>query len=269
MRRHKGFSLVELIVVIGIIAALIGILLPAVGRAREQAVRVICKSNMRTLMQGVTMYVEENSAQLPYCNWQPNVNKFKLYGAGWLFTTPREGAWDPPTLAGDWSTIQPPTDGVKTGVLWPYIKDVRVYHCPADLPNGGWLGTEWLTSYIMNGAQCAYGATPPGTPGLKITAFPNSSACTLLWEVMEQPYEGVAKENGRWNDGASEPTEELMSHRHYKGANVAFLDTHIEWWEPDMFQHYSYDDPNRNPLWCNPLTDDGRPENGVIISAGN
>lgn len=257
-RKVHGFSLVELIVVIGIIAALVAILLPAVGRARQEAVRISCKSNMRQLMAAVDMYVSENQGQLPFCNWQPNVNKVRLYGAGWLFTAPREGAWDPPALAGDWNTIEPPSEGVKTGVLWPYLKQLRVYHCPADLPNGGWIGTEWLTSYIMNGAQCAYGGTPFGQPGFKITSFPNSSNVTLLWEVMEQPYEGVSKDNGRWNDGASMPTEEIMAHRHSKGANIAFLDSHVEWWEPDEFQKYAYDDPNKNPLWCNPLTDDGR-----------
>jgi prepilin-type processing-associated H-X9-DG protein/prepilin-type N-terminal cleavage/methylation domain-containing protein len=264
MKRRHAFSLVELLVVIGIIAALTATLLPAVNRARQQAVRVYCKNNMRTLMLAESMYASENGGQLPYCNWQPNVNLVRLYGSGWLFTAPRDGAWDPSYLAGPWSTTRPPRDGVKTGVLWPYLKELRVYHCPLDSPDNGnaWIGTEWLTSYIMNGAQCAYGSTPKGEPGLKITQFPNSSECTLLWEVMEQPFEGVSKNNGRWNDGASKPTEEIMADRHYKGANVAFLDGHVEWWEPEQFKHYAYDDPNRNPLWCNPLTPDGRPGDG-------
>lgn len=264
MRKRAAFSLVELLVVIGIIAALLGVLLPALSRARQQAVRVYCKSNMRTLMLAEMMYVNENNGQLPFCNWQPNVNKVRLYGSGWLFTAPRPGTWNPPSLAGEWSTIRPPMDGVRTGVLWPYINELKIYHCPADSPDNGnaWIGTEWLTSYIMNGAQCAYGATEKGEPGLKITQFANSSECTLLWEVMEQPYEGVSKVNGRWNDGASMPTEEIMSDRHYKGANVAFLDGHVDWWEPDTFKNYAYFDTGRNPLWCNPLMPNGRPGNG-------
>ena len=125
-RKKPGFSLVELIVVIGIIAALIALLLPVVGRARQEAVRVACKSNMRQLMLAVNMYASENSGQLPFCNWQPNVNKFRLYGAGWLFTTPRNGTWDPPSLAGDWSTIQPPSDGVKTDPVAVLEADARL-----------------------------------------------------------------------------------------------------------------------------------------------
>jgi prepilin-type N-terminal cleavage/methylation domain-containing protein/prepilin-type processing-associated H-X9-DG protein len=64
-KRNSAFTLVELLVVIGIIAVLIGILLPALSRAREQANRVKCESNIRQIMNGFVMYANENKGLLP------------------------------------------------------------------------------------------------------------------------------------------------------------------------------------------------------------
>lgn len=72
IRRMKwGFTLVELLVVIGIIAVLIGILLPVLGRVRGEANTVACAATLRSHMQGLLSYAAENRGTMPFgFHWQ-------------------------------------------------------------------------------------------------------------------------------------------------------------------------------------------------------
>lgn len=66
MKHNRGFTLVELLVVIGVIAVLISILLPTIGRARSSADRMMCQSNLRQTGIAMMAYISENKGSFPY-----------------------------------------------------------------------------------------------------------------------------------------------------------------------------------------------------------
>ena len=148
----RGFTLTELLIVIGIIAVLIAILMPALSAAREHARRIKCMSNMRQLTAAWIMYANSNRGHICSSEWQD--------------TTPGKGApYDGYTLGGvgyvpynfiwTWIVDTPSGQDFTNGMLWPNLKDQQVYYCPNDpfLPE---------TSYTING----YLAGRVGTPTL-------------------------------------------------------------------------------------------------------
>jgi len=108
MKSRKAFTLIELLVVISIIAVLLSILMPSLGKAREQARRVVCASNQKQIVAAMETYA------CTYEGWYPVIND------GMNVTGP------PPDSPPDWKGI----DG--TLVLCGFVKSGGLFQCPSD-----------------------------------------------------------------------------------------------------------------------------------------
>jgi prepilin-type N-terminal cleavage/methylation domain-containing protein/prepilin-type processing-associated H-X9-DG protein len=164
MKRIRGFTLVELLVVIGIIALLVGILLPALNKARDQANTVACASNERQYYQLWTMYADDYRQYAVPCYYQPPNGQTLGNGTNewWMWTMIGQELGKAGQNAGTTATgvngMNQANYGIETGVL----------RCPAadhsDDPgtdqyinNSAWTGeTSYFGDYVYNSWMGVY-----------------------------------------------------------------------------------------------------------------
>jgi len=131
--KKTGFTLIELLVVIAIIALLLALLMPALRLAKDQASALICVNNLRQLSMGWYTYTVDHDGMLMggHRKRGSNFNDKTCFPDGFWINPPHDAA-------GNYTSDTPPgvledkLRGIKTGKLFPYVKTVKLFHCPAD-----------------------------------------------------------------------------------------------------------------------------------------
>ena len=225
--RRKAFTLVELLVVIGIIAILISILLPSLNKARAAAQRAACLSNLRSIGQAFNIYAAENKQQIPLGTNSGDYRAAYNVVAANSATDIRWPSWGPLYKA-------------------RMLKEPRYLYCPSDTSpyhqfnTGPW--NLWLpedpnpnqnravrTGYFIRPCDANYipvlwrmGATSPPAPPID-----NKNTPAFLWN----PYPRISKMKrvALASDIFASPWR--LNQRHNKGVNVLYADGSAVWFE--------------------------------------
>lgn len=215
-----AFTLIELLVVIAIIAILAAILFPVFGRARENARRSSCQSNLKQVALGIKQYTQDYDEKFPS-----------------LITG--NGSAAPPVGWAD--------------EIQPYIKSVQLFQCPSDqteIQNTPTPGLKGYTDYFINAALGNTGtASAPiyYSGGISEAAVQNVSLTILNADADGSSANSTSRYrcNGYGTRGSlasgenSQPgygpaaglsTSDGVETKHLEGANISFVDGHVKWY---------------------------------------
>lgn len=230
--RKSAFTLIELLVVIAIISILASILFPVFARARENARRTTCLSNLKQINLGMMQYTQDNDERYPvyvYFN-----------------TTETPGVVSPgPANGGQWYPSSTSTYWFWQNMIYPYVKSVQVFICPSSpiagadfrVPTG--IYGPYMQNYGVNDAIVRTGRW--GAAGnhtnivvapAKTYLFAESSNYVTQW----QHADGPVTSNNDYLPGICKlfPTstatnKDCWNGRHFDGVNVGFADGHVKW----------------------------------------
>ncbi len=203
-----GFTLIELLVVIAIIALLMGILIPSLNKARRHSKRAVCLSNNRQLMIAWIAYADTFEG--------------KIVNAAESESNPHPSK-ENPWCGKDWKKQLDDIEGrikeLKTGALYPYIRDLKLYRCPE-------AARDMIRTYV--GVQSMNGRWENSDEGETIKRLSQIRKPQERIVFMEEGYGSpdcyvIPYTHEEWTD--------LPQCPHDKGANFGYVDGHGEYWK--------------------------------------
>jgi len=220
--RQTGFTLIELLVVIAIIAILAAILFPVFARARENARRASCSSNLRQIGLAVMQYVQDYDEKYPKLN---NIIDNQIPDAPSVIWT-RTG-----TSTYNWLWMTQ---------VYPYVKSAQVFRCPS------FAATPDYDSYInMNYGANTMVIRTEAAGSLSVAALQAVASTYMILDAgtYQMSYTRVASPASFTyvpgtaafaNSGSSVDTrfnapQDWQKGRHFHGVNVIFADGHVKW----------------------------------------
>ena len=216
MRKQHGFTLIELLVVIAIIAVLMGILMPALNRARLQGKRAVCMSNLKQLTLAWIMYADENDDKIPGGD------------------TAEDDAWV--KYVSTDATEEEKLEGLKTGTLYPFCPNVKSYRCPTGIRGE-------VVTYTIVDAMNGYS----GLPWSKGRTFKKRMKIKQLATRIVFLDEGCLSKRS-WTIWYTKPAWwDQITKRHGQGTTVSFADGHSDYykWSDARTIEVSKQDPGR------------------------
>jgi prepilin-type N-terminal cleavage/methylation domain-containing protein/prepilin-type processing-associated H-X9-DG protein len=226
--RTKGFSLIELLIVVAIIAVLLGIMLPAMSQAREQAKSTYCLNNIRQMTIAAEAYTQNfNDSYPPAYNTQFTVSQ--SITDDWDFSKIK-----------DWNTGEMK---ITPGLLWQGQTNEKIQQCPSLLAKDEWLKDPY-TGYNYNTSYIGHGAYETIPVPARVGQIENPGQCALFGDgeysdgpnkFMRSPWPSPADPQFTNRSGGTQ------GYRHLHRTNVAFCDGHAESWGKRFTETYPGD----------------------------